>query len=170
MVLGDLQAYTFYKTNLGDSLGVASLPHFENGERVNPLYYQGFAISQKSKNPQAAWEFLKYLTLTNQENTAALTEHYLTTSKTIGLAIKQDSDPIKQIFANEINYAIKPSIYVSPYYGVLFDETLYKQFEELLKVPDDKIQSKLHDLAIKLDLEIKRRKTAADLEAETSGS
>jgi multiple sugar transport system substrate-binding protein len=170
MVIADLQAYTFYKANLGDALGVASLPHFENGKRVNPLYYEGYAISKKSKNPQAAWEFLNYLTLTNQENTAALTQNYLTTSKSIGLAIHQDTDPIKRVFANEINYAIKPSGYVNPYYFSALNQDLFTQFEDILKVRDNEIQSKLHGFAIKLDQEMKRLETAADQKIETPAS
>ncbi|QGQ99309.1 extracellular solute-binding protein [Paenibacillus psychroresistens] len=162
MVIGDLEAYAFYKTSLGEALGVASLPHFEGGKRVNPLSYLGFGISNKSKNPQAAWEFLNYLTLTNQEHTAALTQSYLTTSKSIGLAIHQDTDPIKSILANEINYAIKPQGYVSPKYYQAQSPEIYTQFQDLLNVDDNDVQDKLHDLALKLDKELDRLKTTAD--------
>jgi multiple sugar transport system substrate-binding protein len=158
MVLSDLQGYTFYKANLGENLGVASLPHFEGGERVNPLYYQGFAISQKSKNAQAAWEFLYYLTFTNQENTVALTENYLTTSKSVGKAIHQDTDPIKSVFANEINYAIRPAGYANSYYFQVLTQELFTQFQDLLQVSDDQLQPKLHDYALKLDEELQRLK------------
>jgi multiple sugar transport system substrate-binding protein len=167
MILADLQSYTIYKESLGDDLGVASLPHFENGERVNPLFYQGYAISKKSKNPQAAWEFLKYLTLTNQENTGALTQNYLTTSKSIGLAIQQDTDPIKRVFANEIKYAIMPVGYINQYYYQALNQDLLTQFQDISYLSDAEIQPRLHDLAIKLDQEIKRLKTAADLKTET---
>jgi ABC-type glycerol-3-phosphate transport system substrate-binding protein len=75
MVLGILDTYTFFKTNLGDNLGVAPLPHFEGIKKAIPLYYQGYGIAQRSKQYEAAWSFLQYLTLTNQDNTKKLAQY-----------------------------------------------------------------------------------------------
>jgi multiple sugar transport system substrate-binding protein len=142
-------------------LGVAPFPHFEGGKRANPIFFDGYAISQKSKHPEAAWEFIKYLTLTKNEDAVRFANNFLTTSKTVAEAAGQNSDPIKSIYSDEMNYAVRSS-FSNPYFYKAWTGDLTTQFENLLSAKSNDIPAKLHDLALKLDQELNRLKQAED--------
>jgi multiple sugar transport system substrate-binding protein len=165
MALGTIESYTFYKQNLGEKIGVASLPHFESGTRANPISFSGFGISKNSKHPDEAWAYIQYLTLTNHENAAQFSNFNLTTSKSMSEAVHQDTDPIKSVFVDEMNYAVKPTGFKSP---LMYNEDLNTQFQELLKTDDKDIPAKLQDLALKVDQEIKRIENAKAEQTESA--
>jgi hypothetical protein len=102
---GMLIANSSFKIDMGDKLGVAPLPHFQDGNRAN--------------------------TVTGQS-----------------------SDPIKHIFEEEVNYAVKPLGY--NFYMVFNSESIAAQFQELFNTTDNDISAKLHEIALKVDNELKQ--------------
>jgi multiple sugar transport system substrate-binding protein len=160
MVLGSFYSYSYYKGKFGDRkdrIGVASLPHFEDGERANQLIYmEGFGITQKSKHPDAAWRFIEYLALSANEDSVKFEEYYLTPSKSMSEAFHQDSDPIKRIFEDEMYHVVKPS---PNKYNI--------DFTSFLTTDDKDIPDKLHDLALKVDEEMIRLKNIKDQQTES---
>jgi ABC-type glycerol-3-phosphate transport system substrate-binding protein len=164
MVIGSLDSYTFFKNNLGDKLGVASLPYFQAGKRINPIYYLGFGISKNSKHPEAALAFMRYFTFTKHDNMDDLANYYILVSKSMSEITHQNTDPIKRIFVNEMTYAVKPSAYYNP---LLFESwngqsSLAAPFQELYILADKDIPSKLHTLAQKVDQEINHLKNESE--------
>jgi multiple sugar transport system substrate-binding protein len=146
-----------------DIMGIAPLPHFEGGNRANQVGLSGFGVSQKSKHPEAAWKFIEYLTIIKNEDSIRFAEGFLTTSKSIAEATGQSSDPIKSIIVDEMSYAIKSWVNINPYYGKAWNKALNAEFGELLTTDDTQIPLKLHELALKLDLELNRLRNADDL-------
>jgi multiple sugar transport system substrate-binding protein len=149
-------------------LGVAPMPHFEGGKRASLVYYDGFGISQKSKHPEAAWKFIDYLTLTKNEDSVKFAEHILTTSRSLAEATGQSKDPIKSIYMDETNYAVKPSL---EDYNLQLSFSVgdpLDPFYDLVFTADEDIPAKLHKYALGLDQEMKRLKLAEDQQAESS--
>ncbi|QGQ99301.1 hypothetical protein EHS13_32785 [Paenibacillus psychroresistens] len=100
---------------------------------------------------------LQYFTLTTNENTAELADHYLMTSQSMSEATHQNSDPIKSVFMNELKYAVKPSIYLNPKFNQIWDKqspNIYTQFLNLASAEDNEVAIKLHELAQKVDQEL----------------
>ena len=63
MLLANSLNLYFVLPDLGERLGVAPLPSFRNGLRVNPTTYLGLSIMEQSDDKQLAWELLKMIAL-----------------------------------------------------------------------------------------------------------
>jgi multiple sugar transport system substrate-binding protein len=147
-------------------LGVAPMPHFAGGKRASLVYYDGFGVSLKSKHPEAAWKFIDYLTLTKNKDSVKFADHILTTSRSLAEATGQSRDPIKSIYINEMNYAVKPSL---DYYHIVYHlyPFTYDPFYDLVFTADEDIPAKLHKLALGLTQDMKRLKQAEDQQTES---
>src|SRR5690606_23140344 len=55
MLLANSLNLYFVLPDLGERLGVAPLPSFQNGLRVNPTTYLGVSIMEQSDDKQLAW-------------------------------------------------------------------------------------------------------------------
>ncbi|QGQ96734.1 hypothetical protein EHS13_18540 [Paenibacillus psychroresistens] len=144
------------------------MPHFEGMERANPIGFSGFGISAKSKHAAEAWQFIQYLILSKNEDSVKFAANYVTTSKIMADATEQSSDPVKSISSDEMSYATKSSSDYNLYFNIASsNEELTAQFDDLLATADSDIPRKLHELALKLDQEMKRLK---DTEEQSAGS
>ncbi|WP_162463371.1 ABC transporter substrate-binding protein [Paenibacillus psychroresistens] len=153
MILGSIDSYTLLKQKIGDKIGAAPLPYFEGGMRANPISFDGYGISKNSKHPEESWAFIQYLTLTNHENAISFSNFNITTSASVAKGIHQDTDPIKSVIADELNYAVLPSGFRSPLYS---NPKINNQFQELFNLDDKELPEKLHELALSADEELKR--------------
>ncbi|QGQ99331.1 extracellular solute-binding protein [Paenibacillus psychroresistens] len=162
MILGGMG--TTFSTFMGDNaskLGVAPLPHFADGKRANPTSFIGFGISQNSKHPQEAWEFIKYLTLSKNADSIKFAGRTLATSKLMAEAVGQNSDPVKSVYVGELSYATISTDY-SFFKTWNEDKDLTEQFEKLLTTKDEDIPAKLHELALKIDQALKKANSVSD--------
>lgn len=141
--------------------GAAPLPHFASGKRTNPIEFVGFGIARKSKHPKEAWEFLQHLVLNKNEDSTRFAQHLLTTNQTIAETTGQRTDPIKRTFHDEMNYSVIPSLSSNPYIVKAWNTDLQEKFGKLLAMSDAELQPWLHDLALKLDQELRRLEDAA---------
>jgi len=141
-----------------ERIGLAPLPHFEDSGRGNSVYFGSYSISSKSKHPQEAWEFIRYLVLSKNEDAIKFTDHYIPTSDVLIKAV--NSDPIKKVFIEEMKYA-SLSIYDKyPFAGNVWTSDLNNQFKKLLTANSSEIPRLLHDFALKLDAEKKKYASA----------
>ncbi|QHT58758.1 extracellular solute-binding protein [Paenibacillus lycopersici] len=161
-----------YRGFQGDSqslLGVAPLPYFENGKRVNPLDVLGYGISAKSEHPAEAWKFMAYLLLTDNADSKELAKGFYPTSKTIEQAGNRGEHAMEQVFMGEMDYAAITSLSNSPYIYKAWDAPLEQRFDALLDAKDEDIPDKLHEIAQQLDQALAREKAASErLEQEAS--
>jgi multiple sugar transport system substrate-binding protein len=168
MFVGNLGARFANFDDYKQILGVAPLPYFEGGQRVNPVGFSGYGITGKSEHPEAAWEFIQYLALTKNEHSLKLAEDYIPTSKSMAEAAGVSSDSINSIFNEELKYEVKLSGENNPFYYQAWNEDLIAQFQKLLTAQDEEIPDKLHDLAQKLDQEMNRLKSESEAQAESA--
>lgn len=158
MGLGNAFFYKLYSDLYGsENIGVASLPHFEDGTRANPVFFYGYGIARKSKNPQVAWKLLEYLALDKNEYSIEIAKYNLTTSESMAESTGQASDPIKSVFQDELNHSVKSSRDY-PFVNEVWNDALIAQFQALMKADDKDIPDRLHTLAQKLDQELNRLK------------
>ncbi|QGQ99322.1 extracellular solute-binding protein [Paenibacillus psychroresistens] len=156
-----------WNTEDKDIIGLAPLPHFADGKRANPVSFDGYGISQKSKHPLEALKFIEYLTLTNNEDSIKLAESYVPTSKLMAEATGQSSDPIKSIFVEELNYATK-STERRFFNAWIADKDIKTHFEKLLTTEDKDIPAKLHELALKLDQSLKNQDSLSNQQTNST--
>jgi multiple sugar transport system substrate-binding protein len=169
MFVGNLGTrFANFEGEYKQSLGVAPLPYFEGGQRANPVAFTGYAISSKSKYPEAAWEFIQYLTLEKNEHSLKLAKYQIPTSKSMAEAAGVSTDPINSIFNEELKFAVQISGEKNPFYYQAWNEDLKAQFQMLLTAQDEEIPDKLHDLAQKLDQEMNRLKSESVAQAENA--
>ncbi|QGQ99448.1 hypothetical protein EHS13_33605 [Paenibacillus psychroresistens] len=79
-----------------------------------------------------------------------------TLNQALSKAFHQKSDPVKKIFDNEFNYLVKTSLNNNPFAGNVWKEEIRAQFISILETDDKDLPGKLHELALKLDQEMKR--------------
>jgi multiple sugar transport system substrate-binding protein len=139
-------------------LGYAPLPHFEGSKRANPIGYQGYGISAKSKHPEAAWKFIQYLALSVNEDTSKLANQYVATSKSVAEANGQHVDPIKSLMIEEMNYSVSSSTNNSHYYSEAWNPEFIGLFQQLLTMEEKDVSIKLLELALRVDQEMARLK------------
>lgn len=172
MVLGSYFAYTFYTEQLGgsaDDIGMAPLPHFASGKRVNHIFgIESFGIPKTSKHPDEAWAFINYLILTHNADSARLADFYLTTSPSVSEAVGQSKDPYKRMIEEELQYVVRSSSERNPYFNEAFRMVDMSDIFELLSVADRDIPDKLHEIAIKVDQEMERLRIEGEQQAENS--
>jgi multiple sugar transport system substrate-binding protein len=158
MYLGKLgmQFFTYQRSKI--NMGVAPLPYMDGGERVNPTTIMGYAIAKVSEHPEAAWEFIHYLTMENNVYSLKIAEDYLPTSKTLAEAAQVDSDPILSVFNKELPFAGRSSFEKNAYLFEVLNGDFTKQFQKLQEAGDDQIANLLHSLAQKLDQELNQIK------------
>jgi multiple sugar transport system substrate-binding protein len=159
MIIGGMgMLFDIFSGSNSDKLGVAPMPHFKGGERASLIGYTGYGISGKSKHPEAALAFLKYLALTINDESVQLNAYSLSTSKAVGEAIGQNKDPVKSIYADEMNYAVKGAGANNPFF---YEANMAEDFKKFLTVDDQDIPGMLHKFALKMDQELNRLRDEA---------
>ncbi len=149
-------------------LGVAPLPYFTGGQRVNPMWFSGYGISQKSKHSEEAWEFIQYLTLEVNNHSLQLAAEYIPTSNAVAEAAGANADPTKRVYIEELKYAVQLSSGNNPFYvQAARNEELKEIFGKLVVAKDEEIAGKLHELALKLDGELKRLELESEKQSES---
>jgi multiple sugar transport system substrate-binding protein len=157
MYLGNLGSHFYNFEGAGKSkLGVAPLPYFEGGERVNPTGISGYGITKSSEHPEAAWTFIQYLTMENNAHSIELAQDYLPTSKAMAEAVHVDDDPIVSVFNKELPYAGHFSFVNNVSFYEAWNAKLMELFVKLQEADDDQIASNLHDIAQQFDQELNR--------------
>lgn len=150
MEVGIYFAYTAYVTQFkerADRIGIAPLPHFQDGKRANFAIFRGYGMSAKSKHPQEAWEVMEYLTRAHK-NFFRFGEYYLTPGSSGSKAIMLDKDPVRSVRDDEMIYAVP-----YPAFDGWRNEDLIHSFQMLIHAADEEIPDKLHELALKVDRE-----------------
>ena len=95
MILGSSVSKTFMEKKLAFPFGIAPIPHFKNGQKATVLSGTNLVIFNKGDNKKArmAWEFIKWLTSTNNTAYWAVKTFYLPVRKSA-----LESDIMKALF------------------------------------------------------------------------
>jgi len=105
--------YMIQNPKLQGNIAVAPMPRMENGVRANAVYIEALAVASASKQQALAWKFVKDVVLNaDHEFQTDWSKRDLLTLRTA--VRKQTADPHTNVFYNELNYAVKPLLYVNP--------------------------------------------------------
>ena len=96
-----------YKTNPNIDLGVVGLPAGE--ERANVLFWGGFGIFSGSKNPEAAWRFLRFYV--GEQGAEVWKSWALPTVKSVADSSGLSQDPIEGAWIGELGH-LAPRAYI----------------------------------------------------------
>lgn len=120
------------KQNPNIDLGVVGVP--AGKVRAGVLFWGGFGISSLSKNPDAAWRFLRYYT--GAEGAEVWKDWALPVVKSVADSSGLSADPIEGVWIGELNH-LAPRAYVfTPYWGQTADPALRKVLETVIIQPD----------------------------------
>lgn len=83
--------------HLQQDLGIAELPRFTNGRRVNEPWVSGFGI-----HPELAWSLLCELTCANNELTRLVTEGFIVALRSVYEEVGHAADPLRNAVLSEL--------------------------------------------------------------------
>jgi multiple sugar transport system substrate-binding protein len=118
-----------YQANPDLKFGTVELPQGPKKD-VNTIFYAGYGLYSKSKNKDAAWDYLKYLTGPDGEKVFA--DHAFTAVKSVAEEKGQTTDPILKPFVDGISKVqIFPEM-ISPYYTVTGSKEVASFMEQFM--------------------------------------
>lgn len=141
-----------------DMLDFAFLPHFEGLPQIRTIGIGGYAISARSKSPEAAWKVIRYLAFGSEGDTSDIG---ITNVPTASLF----ADRVKQYWGDNANrlLALLSDATWLPADTSLLDQAMNGvikiQFESLLAIGDEQLPSAMHGLALAVDEELARLRT-----------
>jgi multiple sugar transport system substrate-binding protein len=119
------------KTNPNVDLGLVGVP--AGKVRANVLFWGGFGIYSKTKNPEAAWRFLRFYA--GEPGAEVWKDWALPAVTSVANESGAVNDPIDGVWLNELNY-LAPRAYVfTPYWGETANPALGKALETVLIDP-----------------------------------
>ena len=104
MIVWRSTALYYFEPELKNNLGVASLPSFRGGIKANPLVSLGLSIVEQSDDKVLAWEFIKMMSLENNDFTQQWSQWFLVNNTPLAAATGQDTDPHKNVMLEQLNY------------------------------------------------------------------
>lgn len=118
-------------SNPNVDLGTVEVP--AGDVKANVLFWGGFGIFSGSKNPEAAWRFLKYYV--GAEGSEIWVQHAIPPVAAVAEAAGMTTDPIEGAWIRGLDY-LAPRAYVSTdYWGETGDPALRKALETVLIDP-----------------------------------
>lgn len=132
-----------YKNNPNIDLGVINPP--AGKQRANVLFWGGFGIFSGSRNPEAAWRFLRFYV--GEEGAQVWKDWALPAVKSVAEASGQMQDPIEGVWLEELNH-LAPRAYVSTaHWGEAADPALRKVLETVILDPNADVPALLKTAA-----------------------
>lgn len=120
-----------YRKNPNIDLGVVGVP--AGKVRANILFWGGFGVSSTSKNPEAAWRFLKYYV--GPEGSEVWKDWAIPPVASVAEEAGLTTDPIEGVWISELNH-LAPRAYVfTPFWNEAVDPALRKALETVLIDP-----------------------------------
>jgi multiple sugar transport system substrate-binding protein len=132
-----------YKSNPNIDLGLAPLP--AGPERAGVLFWAGFGISSRTKNPEAAWRFLRYYA--GLEGSQVWKDWAIPPVASVADESGLTADPIEGVWIGELQYLVPRAYVFTPYWGETADPALRKALETVLIEPNSDVAAVLKQAA-----------------------
>lgn len=120
-----------YKNNPNISLGVVTPP--AGKVKANVLFWGGFGIFSGSKNPEAAWRFLRFYV--GEEGSQVWKSWGIPPVQAVAKQAGQADDPIEGAWIKGLNSLADRAYVFTPYWGDTADPALRKALETVLLDP-----------------------------------
>ncbi len=112
-------------------LGLVGVP--QDKKRANVLFWGGFGISSTSKNPEAAWRFLRFYV--GAEGARTWKNWALPAVKSVAEEAGLTNNPIEGVWLSELNYLAARAYLFTPFWGQTADPALGKALQTVLIDP-----------------------------------
>jgi multiple sugar transport system substrate-binding protein len=132
-----------YLDNPEIDLGVVGPP--QDARRANVLFWGGFGIYSGSRDPEAAWRFLRHYT--GSEGAEVWQSWALPTVREVAEAAGFIEDPIEGVWINELNHLAPRAYTLTPYWGQTADPALRMVLESVIIDPDANVAELLAEAA-----------------------
>jgi multiple sugar transport system substrate-binding protein len=119
------------KTNPNVDLALVGVP--AGKVRANVLFWGGFGIYSKTKNPEAAWRFLRFYA--GEPGSQVWKDWALPAVASVANESGAAKDPIDGVWLNELNYLVPRAYVFTPYWGETANPALGKALETVLIDP-----------------------------------
>jgi multiple sugar transport system substrate-binding protein len=146
---------------LGEKLGIAPLPKFADGIRANPLYMNGLSILEGSDHKDLAWEFIRMISLDDNEITKKFSQWMLMNRESMAEVMGQQEDPIRKVFLDELNAIAVPTIDQNEFYGAAVMNTEIGTMFNDLVLQDIDVKQQLTQIAKLIDVKLAEQAVAA---------
>ncbi|NBD26787.1 ABC transporter substrate-binding protein [Paenibacillus glycinis] len=145
-----------YKKNADLSFGVAQMPVGPQGAS-NTICYSGYGLYAKSKNKDAAWDYLKYLT--GPEGQELMAQHAFTAVKATADKLGQTNDPALKPFLDDVPNIKDFPEKISPFFGVSGGKTLQSVMDKMMLGKPIDVKKELDAAAKQGDADLQTAKT-----------
>jgi multiple sugar transport system substrate-binding protein len=119
------------KTNPNVDLALVGVP--AGKVRANVLFWGGFGIYSKTKNPEAAWRFLRFYA--GEPGSQVWKDWALPAVASVANESGAAKDPIDGVWLNELNYLVPRAYVFTPYWGETANPALGNALETVLIDP-----------------------------------
>ena len=156
----------YFDQQLGDRVGIAPLPGFGGQTKANVAYSLGIGIPKQSKHIQTAWDFIKMLTIENNDFSGRITKWIIPAYKELAAAGRME-ESVQKVFLSEIEHVQSPATYTNPYFGETIRQFEFNPLLEELFSGEVDVQAQLTLIAKRLD-ELLENRRIADEETESN--
>lgn len=139
---------------LREDLGVAGLPRFEGGPRLNEPWVSGFGISSAARHPELSWALLRDITCESNELTRLVSEGFIPALQSVYAEVGHAEDPLRNAVLSEL--ANSSPLPVSPGHSRLYqllDRHVNPALARMVMDGAD-VQETLNELAAELDVKL----------------
>jgi multiple sugar transport system substrate-binding protein len=134
---------TGYRQNPNIDLGVVTPPG--DVKAANVLFWGGFGIYSGSKNPEAAWRFLKYYV--GEEGSKIWVNWGIPPVASVANAAGLTTDPIESQWIKGLDTLVDRAYVYTPYWGETGDPALRTALETVLIDPEADVAAVMHQAA-----------------------
>jgi RNA polymerase sigma factor (sigma-70 family) len=120
MIIDYMDAMHGISKNMKDAWGVSPMPRFADGTRVNVSATGGIGISAKAAYPEQAWQFLKQTLVERSPLSEQHASSEIAATYSLMKELGQDTDPIRGVFIDELQYAVPGARATSVIWGSYF--------------------------------------------------
>lgn len=130
-------------SNPNVSLGVVTVP--SGDKQANVLFWGGFGVFSGSKNPEAAWRFLKFYT--GAEGSEVWKMHAIPPVAAVAESAGMTTDPIEGAWIKGLSFLADRAYVSTDFWGETGDSALRKALETILVDPTADITKVMQDAA-----------------------
>jgi multiple sugar transport system substrate-binding protein len=131
------------RTNPNVDLGLVTVP--VGVKRANVLFWGGFGIYSGTKNPEAAWRFLKFYT--GKEGSEVWVMHGIPPVASVAQSAGLTSDPIEGVWIKSLDSLVDRAYVFTDFWGQTADPALNKALQTLLVDPSADVTTVMQNAA-----------------------
>lgn len=137
MIVDYVDAYPVLEEQMGDTFGVAPLPYFQDGVRINVAASGGLGISASAQNPDMAWAFIREALLQRSPLTEAYAQTEIGNTYPLLQELGHLKDDRRSIFVKELQHAVAGAGCSGSLWNVYYKEQINARLRSIISDKND---------------------------------